>query len=95
MNRRQQVWQFITGFNWAQVLIMGLYLPLALLAASGLLGDGLVAFLVLAAALAVLAYCWLIARRRFPLSGMAAAGVTLLALILEIVVSVLLQGALA
>ncbi len=95
LNRQQLIWRFITGFNWAQVLIIALYLPLALLVASGALSDGLVAFLELAAALAVLAYSWQIARTLLNLSGMAAAGVTVLALILEIAISVLVQSALA
>ncbi|MGO1119081.1 hypothetical protein ACTL6U_10265 [Rhodovibrionaceae bacterium A322] len=95
MGRQQQVWRFITAFNWAQVVIIALYLPIALLSVSGLIGEGGAAFIELLAALAVLGYCWQVSRLMLGISGIAAGGITFLALILEIAVSILLQGTLS
>lgn len=91
---REARWiNFVIALNWSKAVQMAIYLPLALLSASGLGGlGGLFSFLGLAA---VLVYQWWITRTALDINGGPAAGLTGVDLVLGVMITAFADGALA
>ena len=86
-DRQDRYFSFIVTFNWAQVIKMALYLPAILLGALAVLPTALTSLLSLLATLAVLAYGWFVTRVALDLSGMAAAGLVAIDLVLGLFIT--------
>ncbi|MEO5337811.1 MAG: hypothetical protein H7841_13100 [Magnetospirillum sp. WYHS-4] len=83
---------FIVAYNWASVLQNGVYLPILMLNAVGLLARDPTALLALIALSLILAYNWFIARVAFDLPPATAAGVVALDFMLGLVINAVAGG---
>ena len=88
MGRERRFFTFMVAYNWAQVPQSALFVLVALEAESGLFGAGGTRLIGLAAAFAALAYEWFIARVGLEVSGLFAALVVFLDLLLTLLVSI-------
>lgn len=93
---REERWLgFVVALNWTKVIQLVLYLPLALLAATDLLGPGGSALATLLGMAIVLVYQWYVTRTLLDLPGMSAAGLTGIDLVLGIFITTAADAALA
>ncbi len=95
LDREERWLGFVVALNWSKVLQMAIYLPMALLAASGLAGPGGGAVFSLVGLGAVLVYQWWVTRTAFDIAGMPAAGLTGVDVVLGILITVFADAALA
>ncbi len=86
IGRAQHYLGFIVAYNWAQVIVLLVVLPVEAILASEILPGPLVFIVSLGAPVLVLGYQWFIARAALDISGLAAAGVIALAVFLELVI---------
>ncbi|GAA0595937.1 hypothetical protein [Caenispirillum bisanense] len=97
MDRWQHYLRYMVAYNWFQLVVAALLLPLSLLQLTGMAPDGLIALLFLMATSAFLLYGWFIANRGLDLGGATAAGIVILDLALSLLVNgatdLLLKGA--
>ncbi len=92
---REEHWvTFVVALNWTKVVQLVLYLPLALLAATGLLGPGGGTLVTLVAMGVVLLYQWYVTRTVLDVNGMTAAGLTGIDLVLGIFITTAADAAL-
>jgi len=92
---REERWvAFVVALNWTKVVQLVLYLPLALVANSGLLGPGGGSLVTLVAMGLVLTYQWYVTRTALDLPGMTAAGLTGIDLVLGIFITTAADAAL-
>lgn len=78
---------YIVVFNWAKVIQMGLYLPAILLGAAGILPKEMTNLLFVLITFAVLGYEWFLTKVALEVSGMAAAGIVALDLVLGVMIT--------
>jgi hypothetical protein len=78
--------RYIVAYNWSTLLQMAFFLGLALIAYSGVLG-GAGGFLLIIAVIAVLLYCWFIARIGLQVGPLSAAAIVLLDFTLTRIIS--------
>lgn len=91
---RQDNWVgFVIALNWSKVFQMMIYLPLALLAASGALEGDAAGLATLAGLAAILVYQWFVTRSAFQITGLQAAGITGIDLVLGITITVFADAA--
>jgi hypothetical protein len=83
LGRENRFLPFMVVYNWSQIPQTGLFVLVALDAASGLLTPGSVAFARLAATVAVLVYEWYIARVTLAVTGAQAMLVVIADLVLN------------
>ena len=83
---------FIVAFNWAKVVQMGIYLPVSLLAVSDMMPAETAGFLTVLTSILILAYEWFITRTALGVTGLGAAGIVVLDLILGILVTATADG---
>jgi len=97
MERSERWCGFVVALNWSKVVQMAVYLPPALLAASadGEGGPGAAALLSFVALLAVLSYQWFVTRSALDVTGVQAAGLTGIDVMLGLTITALTDGALA
>lgn len=97
LDRQQHYLRYMVAYNWFQLVVAALLLPLSLLQLTGMAPDGLIALLFLMATSAFLLYGWFIAHRGLDLGGATAAGIVILDLVLSLLVNgatdLLLKGA--
>lgn len=84
--------RFIVAYNWAAVLQNALYLPIAILAMSGLMADATANTLGLIAIILIVFYTWFIARAALDIRGGMAAGIVGLDFLLSILINTVATG---
>jgi hypothetical protein len=77
---------FIVAYNWSQIVVVALYLPLNAVIGLELLGSGMAAILWLLGLLASCFYLWFIARTALGASTMVALGLTIAEVLVEWIV---------
>ena len=87
-SREQWFYRYMVAYNWAVVLQVILFLTITSIADSGLVPPGVGAMFSLAAAVAIMAYQWFIARVGLEVSAPGAIGIVFL----DMVISLLLSG---
>ncbi|WP_448202702.1 hypothetical protein [Azospirillum sp. sgz302134] len=92
LDRRTRYADFVCAYNWSSVVQMAVYLPVVILAATGLLPQPLSETLVFAAMMAMLAYQWFVLRTALDVPGITAAGLVMLDLFLSAVVTDVADG---
>jgi hypothetical protein len=85
-------YDFVTAYNWSQILETALFLVVAAIGALHLLSEDAASYLSLAVLLLVLAYEWFIARVATQAGGAAAAALVLIDLVLGVALSRITQG---
>ena len=95
LNCRDRWMDFVIALNWSKVWQMAIYLPLALIAASGLAGQAGGGFFSLVGLVATLVYQWFVTRTALQIAGPAAASLTFVDLLLGFVVTMMADAALA
>lgn len=91
--RAQRFSAFLCAYNWAAVVQMAVYLPVALLAESGLLPADAAAGLALGVVLAMLFYQWFIMRATLALTPLGAAALVLADLATAVTINAVVGGA--
>lgn len=81
LDRQERYFAWLSAYNWSNTIQIAVYLPAVLLAATGLLGEGLGETLVMLVTLAVFVYLWFIARTALDISGPASAGIVAIAVV--------------
>ncbi len=82
----EQWGKYVVGYNWASVLQVGIFLPIAVISVA--LGSGGIAtFLSVASLLAVATYAWYIARTGLDIPANGAVAVVLLDLLISVVLN--------
>ena len=92
MDREAHYIRFIVAYNWAAVLQNALYLPIAILATSGLLANDPANALGLMALSLILFYTWFITRTALDISAGMAAGIVGLDFLLSILIKTVATG---
>lgn len=87
LDRWRHYLRYMVAYNWFQLVVAALLLPLSLLQLAGFAPDGLVALLFLMATSAFLLYGWFIAQRGLDLGAGTAAGIVILDLVLSLVIN--------
>ncbi len=77
---------FIIAYNWSAVIQIAVFLPAALIEASGLLPETLAGILMMIATMAILSYQWFVARVALQTTGVMAAGLVAFDLLLGILI---------
>lgn len=91
MDRGERYFAYVTAYNWAQIIEMGLFLIVALVGVS-LGADGPSLALRYFAFGAVLVYEWFIARTALNISAALAVGLVVLGLIITIFLQTIARG---
>lgn len=78
---------FVVALNWSKVIQMAVFLPLALLAATGIAGEEGGATITLVGLAAILTYQWFVTRTAFRITGMQAVGFTGVDMVLGIAIT--------
>ena len=89
MDKRAKFIGFIVAYNWAQVLQMALYLPVAVLTAAEVLPQGATALLNMSAYMLILTYQWYVARTVLEVRPLFAVGVVAVDLALSILLNII------
>ncbi|HEX6978637.1 MAG TPA: hypothetical protein VF342_05010 [Alphaproteobacteria bacterium] len=87
LGRAERYLGYIVAYNWANVLQVCLYVPVAVVGGSGLLPDAIAMLLGVAAIAAVLYYQYFIARTALDLDAVPAIGLVLMDMILGVLIS--------
>ncbi|WP_404384196.1 hypothetical protein [Caenispirillum salinarum] len=80
-------YHYMVPYNWFQLVVAAVLLPLSIVQAVGLLPQGLVALLFLLTTSAFIMYGWFIARHGLGVSAGTAVGIILLDLLLSLLVN--------
>jgi len=86
--------RYIVAYNWSQTIQLAARLPVALIVVLEVLPAGFSGFLDLAIFLLLLGYSWFIARTALEISGLQAAMLVFVDLVLGFVVTAMADGAL-
>jgi len=92
LDRDSHYIRFIVAYNWAAVLQNGLYLPIAIMATSGLLAAGTANALGLMALSLIVFYTWFITRTALEIPAGIAAGIVGLDFLLSILINTVATG---
>jgi len=84
--------RFIVAYNWAAVLQNGIYLPITILTAAGLLSDPLANTFALTALAAIVVYVWFVTRTALEIAAGRAAGIVGVDFLLSILVNAVAEG---
>lgn len=87
VGRWENYLRYMVAYNWFQLVVAALLLPLSLLQLTGIAPDGLIALLFLLVTTAFLLYGWFIALHGLRVGGAVAAGIVILDLILSLVIN--------
>jgi len=94
LDRGERWMGFVVALNWSKVIQMAVYVPLIVLANSGLVGEQSAAALSLAALTVILIYQWFVTRAALAVHGAQAAGLTGFDLIIGITITAATEAAL-
>jgi hypothetical protein len=86
LDREEEYFGYVAMYNWAQVLVTLVVLPMAAVRTGQLLPEGLSSILGFAVDLAMLAYLWFIARAGLRVGPFAAMGVVVFDLTLSLMI---------
>ena len=86
MDREAECFGYIAMYNWSQLLIMLMVLPVSALRVGQMLPEGLTGLLELLVNLAVIAYLWFIARAGLQVGPFAAMGLVAVDLTLSMII---------
>lgn len=86
---------FVVALNWSKVLQMAIYLPLVLIAHTGLFGQTGGGFLTLIGFVAVIIYQWFVTRTALDITGPPAAGLTAVDIVLGLLITTMTDAAIA
>ncbi|HVG82583.1 MAG TPA: hypothetical protein VNB28_09910 [Methylomirabilota bacterium] len=86
MDREAECFGYIAMYNWSQLLIMLIVLPVSALRVGQMLPEGLTGLLELLVNLAVIAYLWFIARAGLQVGPFAAMGLVAVDLTLSMII---------
>ena len=86
---------FVVALNWSKVLQMAIYLPLVLVANTGVFGQAGGGFLTLVGFVAVIVYQWFVTRAALDCPGASAAGLTAVDVILGLLITTMTDSAIA
>ncbi len=89
IERQEKYQQFVIAYNWAAVLQNAVYIPLAMLAASGAISGGNADIMGVFALIIILIYSWFVATTALELGAWAAIGIVALDLVLSIFIDAL------
>jgi len=92
MDRDAYFIRYIVAYNWAAVLQNGLYLPIAIGATAGLLGQAPATALGLAALGLILVYTWFITKAALDVPSGTAAGIVGLDFLLSVFINAVADG---
>ncbi len=92
LDRERLYVRFIVAYNWAAVLQNGVYLPITILTAAGLLADALANTLGLAALGLIVVYVWFVTRTTLEIPAGKAAGIVGLDFLLSILINSVAEG---
>ena len=92
LDRSTRYVDFLCAYNWSSVVQMAVYLPVVVLAATGLLPQPLSESLVFGVMLAMLTYQWFVMRTALDISGVTAALLVLLDLFLSALITDFADG---
>ena len=87
VDRPGRLYLYITAYNWSLVVQNALILPLAVLVTTGIIPVDLGQLLWLGAIAAIIVYLWFIARSALEISGIMAAGIVVLDIIVSLIIS--------
>lgn len=79
---------FLCAYNWSQVILVGLFVPILLISRFAFLPPGVGGGLLLIANMLILIYQWFIARTALNIGGGAAAGIVVLDMVISVVITV-------
>jgi hypothetical protein len=88
IDRQEQYLGYIVAHNWAEVVQIGLLLPVTIVAALGILPSAITLF----AMLAILYYEWFIAKTALAVDGLVAFGIVVLNLMIGITLTAVTNG---
>ena len=86
-NRGKWFCRYMVAYNWAVVLQITLFLAVKSIAESGLVPPGIGALMTMAAAVAIMAYQWFIARVGLEITAPAAVGIVFIDMIISLLLS--------
>ncbi|MBP2313459.1 hypothetical protein [Azospirillum soli] len=92
LDRSSRYVDFLCAYNWSSVVQMAVYLPVVVLAATGLLPAPLSEGLVFGVMLAMLTYQWFVLRTALDVPGLTAAILVLLDLFLSALITDFADG---
>lgn len=92
LDRSARYMDFVCAYNWSSVVQMAVYLPVVVLAATGLLPPALSESLVFAVMLAMLTYQWFVMRTALDIAGVTAAALVLVDLFLSALITDVADG---
>jgi len=87
IDREQNYFRYMVMYNWFQLVIAGALFPLVLLNASGALTPAMTAPLFLIASAVFIVYGWYMAYRGLKVTGMTAAGIVILDMVVAFIVN--------
>lgn len=93
MGREAEWLGFVVALNWSKVIQIAAYLPAALIAATAVLGATMGGLITLVVSVAILVYQWFVTRSALDSSGMTAAGLVGVDLILGLAITAFADGA--
>ena len=86
LDRDEDYFGYIAMYNWSQVLITVMVLPMAAIRSGGLLPDALIGVFGLLVDVAMIAYLWFIARAGLRIGALAAIGVVMTDLTISVLI---------
>lgn len=92
LDREGRYVDFLCAYNWSSVIQMAVYLPVVLLAATGLLPGGVAEGLVFGVTLAMLVYQWFVTRTALDVNSVTAVVLVLLDLFLSALITSVADG---
>jgi hypothetical protein len=87
VDRPGRLYLYICAYNWSLVVQNALILPLAVLVTTGIIPADLGQPLWLTAIAAIMVYIWFVARSALEISGLMAAGIVVLDIIVSLIIS--------
>lgn len=92
LDRQARYVDFLCAYNWSSVVQMSVYLPVVILAATGILPGPISEGLVFGIMLAMLTYQWFVMRTALDISGVASAALVMLDLFLSALITDFADG---
>lgn len=92
LDREPRYFRYMCAYNWFHLAQTALLLPVSLLGAAGILPEGLLFIIGMAALSAILMYQWFIAVHGLAIDGMAATGLVMIDLLLSLLVNGIAEG---